>query len=87
LARALAGGMVASENEDNEIVGRVAYIDPANEWGYLHGPVGERLYFRAIATDGQLLPLEIGAKVRYRLSGFAAQTRSAQIIQCVRPAQ
>jgi hypothetical protein len=76
--------MVASKNERNEIVGRVAYIDPSNEWGYLHGPVGERLYF---ATDGQLLPLEIGAEVRYRVSGLAAQTRSAQIIQCVRPGQ
>jgi hypothetical protein len=77
--------MVASKNEPHEIVGRVAYIDPSNEWGYLHGPVGERVYFRTIATDGQQLPLDVGAEVRYRLSGHATRTHSAQIIQCMRP--
>jgi cold shock CspA family protein len=71
--------MVADERASIKIAGRIAYIDPSRQWGYLYGPVGERVYFHATTVLGELSGLELGALVCYRVADGGDQLCAAQV--------
>jgi cold shock CspA family protein len=74
--------MVTDERASTEIVGRIAYIDPSKQWGYLYGPVGERVYFHATTVLGEVSRLELGAVVCYRVTDGSYQLCAAQVTRC-----
>jgi hypothetical protein len=71
--------MVTDERATIEVVGRIAYIDPSRQWGYLYGPAGERVYFHATTVLGELSQLELGAAVCYRLADLGDQLCAAHV--------
>jgi cold shock CspA family protein len=75
--------MLMLERADTEIVGRVAYVDPMKEWGYLHGPHGERVYFHASCMPGGLAGLELGATVCYSLAEGGDQLCATRVVRCM----
>ena len=84
MARAVqtATGMVMSQSPATEILGRVAYVDPSKQWGYLHGPAGERIYFHASGVRGGIGELELGSEVCFRVADGGDQLCAAQIARC-----
>jgi hypothetical protein len=67
---------------DGEITGEVVYLDPSQEWGYLHGPLGERVYFHAsdvLGSPGELRP---GTPVRYIPAIGVDQPCAAMVVRC-----
>jgi cold shock CspA family protein len=77
--RAEARLMVTHERASIEIAGRIAYIDPSKQWGYLYGPAGERVYFHATTVVGEISQLELGAVVCYRVADGGDQLCAAQV--------
>jgi len=71
--------MVIDERAGSEIAGRIAYIDPSKQWGYLHGPAGERVYFHATTVLGEISELELGDAVGYRVADGGAQLCAARV--------
>ena len=78
-AHAIAMLMVTDERVSVEIAGRIAYIDPSKQWGYLHGPTGERVYFHATTVLCKVSQLELGAAVSYRLADGGDQLCAAHV--------
>lgn len=75
------------ERADNEIVGRIAYVDPSKEWGYLHGPRGQRVYFHAVAVQGAIADLALGAAVHYDLAPGGDPPCAISVVACARGAR
>jgi cold shock CspA family protein len=75
--------MVTDERASIQSDGRVAYIDPSKQWGYLYGPAGERVYFHATAVLGEISRLELGAAVCYRVADGGDQLSAAQVARCM----
>lgn len=65
-----------------EIVGRIAYVDPSKQWGYLHGPLGERVYFHSTGVFGEVAALRLGSEVCYRLADGGDQLCAVQVVRC-----
>ncbi len=76
--------MATLELTHPEIAGRIAYIDPSKQWGYLHGPLGERVYFHATGVRDGIATLELGAEVRYHIADGGDQLCAAQVIRSTR---
>jgi len=77
--------MATNQRPGIETAGRVAYMDPSKQWGYLHGPGGERVYFHATTVAGEVAHLEPGAEVCYRVADGGDQLCAAQVTRCARP--
>jgi cold shock CspA family protein len=71
--------MVTDEGARIVIAGRIAYVDPSKQGGYLYGPAGERVYFHATAVLGEISQLELGALVCYRVADGGDQLCAAQV--------
>lgn len=71
--------MATSERPGLESAGRIAYMDPSKQWGYLYGPTGERVYFHATTVLGGISRLEPGTAVSYRLADGGDQLCAAQV--------
>jgi cold shock CspA family protein len=78
-ADATAMLMVTGQRVSIDMAGRIAYIDPSKHWGYLHGPLGERVYFHATTVLGNVSQLELGDGVSYRLADGGDQLCAAQV--------
>jgi len=74
--------MIMFEPAEHEVLGRIAYIDPSRQWGYLHGPRGERVYFHATDVIRSITELAPGAQVCYRTVDSDRQPRAVQIVRC-----
>ena len=61
-------------------LGRVGFLDPTNRWGYLRGPVGERVYFHASNVSGGSSQLRSGVEVCYSLADGGDQL-CAQVVR------
>lgn len=72
--------MATLKSPEPNLVGRVAYIEPLKQWGYLHGPAGERVYFHASGILGGIAELGLGDEVCYGLADGGDQLGSAQVI-------
>lgn len=73
--------MVTRERTDSEILGRIAYIDPSKQWGYLHGPRGERVYFHATAVPDGIADLALAADVHYRIADGGDQLCATHVVR------
>ena len=76
--------MVMLEPSQPDLVGHVAYIEPLKQWGYLHGPAGERVYFHASGMRDGVLDVELGDEVRYRVAPRGDRTCAVQVLRCAR---
>jgi cold shock CspA family protein len=76
--------MIMVEPAEHEILGRIAYVDPSRQWGYLHGPYGERVYFHAADVMHAITDLAPGAQVCYRTIDRDRQPSAVQIVRCER---
>jgi len=76
--------MVVEPHAGIEVAGRIAYIDPSKQWGYLYGPGGERVYFHATTVLGEISQLELGTAVGYRVADGGAQLCAAQVTRATR---
>jgi cold shock CspA family protein len=74
--------MITLEVSEPDIIGRVAYIEPMQQWGYLHGPAGERVYFHASNVFGGIGKLGLGLEVCYRIARGGDQLCAAQVTRC-----
>jgi cold shock CspA family protein len=72
--------MISVDHLATEIVGRIAYVDPSNQWGYLHGPAGERVYFHATNVLHGIAQLQLGAEVCYRVAASGDQLCAVQVV-------
>ena len=93
VARSAFGSTASSEDDEaarrhdkerrfaQTTFGRIAYIDPSNQWGYLYGPVGERVYFHATVVLGEISQLELGALVCYRVADGGDQLCASRVAQ------
>jgi len=66
---------------EGEITGEVVYLDPSQEWGYLNGPLGERVYFHASDVVGVVGELRPGTPVRYRLAVGVDQPCASMVVR------
>lgn len=66
--------MATLELPEPNLVGRVAYIEPLKQWGYLHGATGERVYFHASTILGGIAELGLGDEVCYDLANAATSS-------------
>jgi len=73
--------MIMLAPDDNEICGHIAYVDPSRQWGYLHGPHGERVYFHASDAMYEITDLAPGAQVYYRTVDRDHQPCPVQIVR------
>jgi cold shock CspA family protein len=62
--------------------GRVAYVDPTKQWGYLHGARGERVYFHTAGVHGGVGALEVGDEVWYRTTEGIDPLSAVQVVRC-----
>jgi cold shock CspA family protein len=77
--------MVALETPpESLIVGRIAYVDPSKQWGYLHGPQGERVYFHATGVADGVAGLARGGEVRYRIAAGGDQLCAVEVVRAAR---
>jgi cold shock CspA family protein len=76
--------MITLEPPQPDRVGHVAYIEPLKQWGYLHGPAGERVYFHASGMRDGLSELELGDEVRYRVAPGGDRTCAVHVLQSTR---
>jgi len=67
-----------------DVVGHVAHIEPLKQWGYLHGPVGERVYFHSSVVLGGIAELKPGDEVCYHIATGGDQLCATQIVRCVK---
>lgn len=73
--------MITPEPSRPDLVGHVAYIEPLKQWGYLHGPSGERVYFHVSGMLGGFAELELGDEVRYHVAPGGDRTCAVQVLR------
>jgi hypothetical protein len=61
--------MALHEPDRRENRGRVTYLDPSGEWGYVDAADDRRFYFRCSAVLPGVGHLEVGSAVRFEEAG------------------